>query len=92
MFSKEVLTLTAGLNVNCAFVKRFLTAGDKQQRGVVQSALWDLIPLEHTGPLWLLLVHEIWPAQGRFTDPSCRLLGVSAVCRDVGNLWVCCVM
>lgn len=39
MFSKEVLTLTAGLNVNCAFVKRFLTAGDKQQRGVVQSAL-----------------------------------------------------
>lgn len=39
MFSKEVLTLTAGLNVNCAFVKRLLTAGDKQQRGVVQSAL-----------------------------------------------------
>lgn len=39
MFSKEVLTLTAGLNVNYAFVKHLLTAGDKQQRGVVQSAL-----------------------------------------------------
>lgn len=35
IFSKEVLTLTVGLNVNCGFVKHLFTAGDEQQRGAV---------------------------------------------------------